>query len=123
MNATDLAHLEATGDAGVLREIANGAHGAEGSPMRSEVEAWLRSKRVVSEAAASSKRDAREEETLAIAREALSIANSQAASAAKAATASFEQARWAKIAAIVATTAALVASKDEIIAMVMSWLR
>jgi len=53
--------------------------------------------------AVSAKRDAREEETLAIAKEANRIAS-------EARTAAFEQARWAKWAAIIATVAAIIAT-------------
>lgn len=52
---------------------------------------------------ASAKRDAREEETLSIAKEANRIAS-------EARTAAFEQARWAKWAAIIATVAAIIAA-------------
>lgn len=62
--------------------------------------AWLGEKQSLREDAAASKRDAREEETLAIAKEANRIAS-------EARTAAFEQARWAKWAAIIATVAAI----------------
>jgi len=65
-----LALLESTGTEKVLLEIARGSHGLPDSQLRSEVEAWLRSKHVAAEASSSAKRDAREEETLAIARKA-----------------------------------------------------
>lgn len=54
-------------------------------------------------AASSAKRDAREEETLSIAKEANRIAS-------EARTAAFEQARWAKWAAIIAMAAAIIAT-------------
>ena len=78
MREDELAHLESIGEVEVWIEIAKGtnAHGAEGSQMRAEVEAWLRSKRVIAEALSSSKRDAREEETLSIARQARNDAHS-----------------------------------------------
>lgn len=68
---------------------------------------WLEMKRVEREVAAASKRDAREEETLAIAKEANSIARSQATSASRAA-------RYAMYAAIIAAIAAISANKDQI---------
>ena len=76
-------------------------------------------------AASSAKRDAREEETLSIARKALSIAETQAAAAAASADAAREQAsaaksqaRWAMWAAIIAVIAAAIATKDQILALI-----
>lgn len=74
MHKDALARLESVGSEAVLLEIARGSHGQPDSQLRSEVEAWLRSKQVAAEAAASDKRDAREEATLSIAKEANAIA-------------------------------------------------
>ena len=70
MTKAELEALEVTGSEGVLLEIARGSHGKVTSPLREEVEAWLRSKKVAADEAASAKRDARETETLSIARKA-----------------------------------------------------
>ncbi len=56
------------------------------------------------------KRDAREETTLSIAKEANLIASNALEVANKQAVAAFEQARWAKWAAIIATIAAIIAT-------------
>ncbi len=74
MDKSRLNILETKGPEAVLLEIASGQHGHPGSELRDETEAWLRSKQVVAEREAASKRDAREEETLFIAREANDIA-------------------------------------------------
>lgn len=63
---------------------------------------WCRRKEEERATASASKRDSREEETLAIAKEANRIAS-------EARTAAFEQARWAKWAAVIATVAAVIA--------------
>ncbi|MCX5806709.1 MAG: hypothetical protein NT010_11715 [Proteobacteria bacterium] len=112
----------------VLREMATGrVHGDPGSKTRDEVESWLRSKQVAAFADASSKRDAREEETLAVAkdanllaseansfaREANTIARDEAAAAAR-------SARWAKIAAIVAAVAAIASTITAIVIALLS---
>jgi len=73
MDKPALDELEAKGPAAVLLAMARGGYGDPGSRTREDVEAWLRSKSVETEAAASAKRDAREEETLSIARTSLSI--------------------------------------------------
>ena len=69
----------------------------------------------------SAKRDAREEATLSIAKEANRIASEALLVATDSAASAFEQARWAKWAAILAAIAALIATKDQIISLVMSW--
>lgn len=65
-------------------------------------DAWLAEMQAQRDAECSTRRDAREEETLSIAKEANRIAS-------EARTAAFEQARWAKWAAIIATVAAIIA--------------
>jgi len=67
---------------------------------------------------AESKRDAREEETLSIARRALSIAEEANSIATRDLSAAREQARWAKWAAIIAAIAAVIAAKDQILALI-----
>ena len=127
--------LEATGVARVLVEIAEGKHGVKGSLLRNEVDAWLVAKQSLAAAEASGKRDAREEETLSLAKEANRLAKeanrfaseanrfaseanrlaSEANSIARSqAAAAWRAARYSMYAAVVATIVALVASKDEI---------
>lgn len=84
---------------------------------------WLRHKEEERSSSLMAKRDAREEETLSIAKEANSIAARALEIASSQSVAAFEQARWAKWAAIVATIAALIATKDQIAALVISWLQ
>lgn len=81
MDANDLALLERLGYEGVLAEMAkgDGSLGRSGSQLREEIEYWLRLKEAEIALTSSSKRDAREEETLAIAKEANAIARSQSA--------------------------------------------
>ena len=67
MRKPEIERLESIGVEAVLLEISQGMHGQPTSQMREEVEAWLRSKRIAADAAASARRDAREEETLSIA--------------------------------------------------------
>ncbi|MBI5604276.1 MAG: hypothetical protein HY879_13085 [Deltaproteobacteria bacterium] len=107
MNKSEFESLEAKGPETVLSETARGLHGDPGSRTRDGVEAWVRSKQVTTDAAHVSARDAREKETLAIAKEANrlaseanSIARIEAADAAR-------SARWAKYAAIIAAISAI----------------
>lgn len=79
------------------------------------VELWLKSKEDERALAASAKRDAREEETLSIAKEANRIA-SEAEFAAR------KQARYAMYAAIVAATAAIVSAKEDIWSLIAKFL-
>jgi hypothetical protein len=75
----------------------------QGGEVGAEAIAWLAEKQALRDAASADKRDAREEETLSIAKEANRIAS-------EARTAAFEQARWAKCAAIIAAIAAIIAA-------------
>ena len=76
MDVNDLARAEKLGVEGVLLEIAKGGWGQSGSPIRVEVEHWIKLKEAERTLVASSKRDAREEETLSIARQARADARS-----------------------------------------------
>jgi hypothetical protein len=75
MDKAALERLEAKGPTAVLEEMASGGYGQAGSPLRGEVDAWLRSKQAISEADSSAKRDTREKEILAIAKEANRLAS------------------------------------------------
>jgi hypothetical protein len=63
---------------------------------------------------ASAMRDVREEETLSIAKEANRIASEALVIAKSSLDSASEQARWAKWAAIIAMTAAIIAAKEQI---------
>ena len=80
-----------------------------GSQDRSLVEGWLHDKESVREQLLSTRREAREEESSSIVKQALSMAR--------------EQARWAKWATIIATTAIIIATivaRDDI-KSIISW--
>jgi len=74
VNERTRAHFEAIGIEGVLSEIAEGKFGAGPSLAKSEAEAWVAAERVKRDGTALSRKEAREEETLSIARKALSNA-------------------------------------------------
>ena len=109
MNKSELESLEAKGPETVLLEMAQGGHGSPDSPRRHEVEAWLRSKQVTADASHASKRDAREEATLSIAKEANRLASEANSIARLEAAAASRSAMWAKYAAIIAAIAAIAA--------------
>lgn len=71
------------------------------------IQEWLRRKEEARSAASSAKRDAREKETLSIAKEANAIARSEAA-------ATQRSARYAMYAATIAAISAIIAAKAEI---------
>jgi hypothetical protein len=92
--------------------------------------AWLAEKQVERELEIASRRDEREERTLAISEEALSIAREanrlaeeDLAAARSSAASAFEQARWARWAAIIAMVAAIIASKDQILELIFHLLK
>ncbi|MFC1534261.1 hypothetical protein ACFL7M_12940 [Thermodesulfobacteriota bacterium] len=89
------------------RELAFGTFGDPGSPGHSLVLQWV----LVKEA---EERDARDSETLRIAKEANDIALNEARSASR-------SARWAMYAAIIATIMAVIAAKADI-KWLISWL-
>lgn len=97
----------------------------QGGEIGAEAVAWLAEQQALRDAASADKRDARKEETLRIANEALAsakeanrIASSASAAAERQAKAAERQARWAKMAAIIATTAAIVAASERIIELI-----
>ena len=67
MKKSEIEILETKGVETVLLEIAQGFHGSPGSQARDQIDAWILSKTI-------SKRDAREETTLSVARRANTIA-------------------------------------------------
>ncbi len=124
------AHLESVGPAGAKREIAEGKHGqAPDSPRWREAELWIESELIRLAADAETKRDAREERTLAITESALAIAKESAALAQRAASAAEAQATsaaraatWARWAAIIAAIAAISATSIQINELI-TWLQ
>jgi hypothetical protein len=80
--------------------------------------AYLAEKQSEREESVASKRDAREEETLAIAKRALSIAEDANSISTHDLATAREQARWAKWAAILAAIAAITANKEAILALI-----
>jgi len=117
MNEKEIQNLESKGPETVLLEIARGLHGDSGSRNRNQVEAWLRSKQVASDALAASLRDAREEETLSIAKDANRIASSALAEARRA-----NRSRWKdRTMTMIAIIIAMIAAHKEIGSFI-SWL-
>lgn len=112
------AKFEKYGESEVRIQINKGIWHQQNRIMLGYAQEWLRLKDEDRALEASSKRDAREEETLKIAKEALDIAKSQASTAALAATSAREQARWAKWAAIIATAALAITNHEAIISNV-----
>jgi len=114
--------LEEMGEAEVRVRLASGTFGTDSRPL---IQEWLDGKDKAQAIFSNAKRDAREEETLSIAKDALAIAKdanriaSEDLSAARlSASSAFEQARWARWAAIIAAIAALLATKDQILALI-----
>lgn len=117
------AHFESIGPSGVKREIAEGKHGrAPDSPLWREAELWIESEQIRLSTDAEAKRNAREAETLSIAKEANRIASDALAEARSNSASARTQARWAKWAAIIAATAAAISSKEEIWSAI-AWLQ
>lgn len=100
----------------------------QGGEVAAEAKAWLAEQQLLRDAASADKRDAREEETLRIAKEALSFAKEanrlasedleaargSAASAEEQASSARQQALWAQWAAIIATVSAIAAVSIQI---------
>jgi hypothetical protein len=107
--------LESLGEAEVGKRLARNVYGVKHAAIAQE---WLRSKEAARAASFAAKRDAREEETLSIARHALSIAEDANTIATRDLSAAVEQARWAKWAAILAAIAAIIATKDQILVLI-----
>lgn len=115
--------LEACNNELEVRE--NIAHGRYNPSHRAIAEEWLRRKESARFEVIDAKRDAREEETLSIAKNALSIAkeanriaSEDLASARLSASSAVEQARWARWAAIIAMLAAIIATKEQIFKLI-----
>lgn len=113
MDVHSLAHLEQLGYEGVLLELAkgDGRLGQPGSILREDIEHWLRLKENERNLSSSTKRDAREMETLDVAKAANIIALSAAVSASDANTIARSAKKYALIAAIAAIVAAVAAIK------------
>lgn len=109
--------LDAMGERAVRNELNSGKWGHSGLAPFEFVSAWLKDAEFVRLSEAAANRDAREEATLAIAKDALSsakeanrIASEDLSAARSSAASAREQARWAMWAAIIATVAAIVAT-------------
>ena len=85
--------------------------------------AWLEEKRIEREVDAASKRDAREEETLSIAKDANRLASDANSVARLQAAAASRSARYAMYAAIIAAIAAISANKDQIFELILLILK
>ncbi|MEW5838265.1 MAG: hypothetical protein AB1717_05485 [Pseudomonadota bacterium] len=120
MDANDLAYLEKLGYEGVLAEMAKGEGrlGRPGSPIREEIEHWLALQRINRESASDVVRNKREDETLAIAKEANRLASEANSIARLEAAAASRSARYAMYAAIIAATIMIVDNKDQILALI-----
>jgi len=118
VDKTTLERLEAKGPLAVFEEIARGLHGQPDSPLRNSVESWVRSKQAIAESEASAKRDARDSETLAIAKEANRLASEANEIARTEAAAASRSARWAMYAAIIAAIGAIIAIQDKIFSLI-----
>ena len=122
MNESARKHYESIGIEGVLDEIARGVFGPGKSVARNEAESWIAAERHRLEATDSAKRSAREIETLSIAKEANRLASEANSIARLEAAAAARSSRYAMYAAAIATTAAIVAAKDEIWSLIAKLL-
>lgn len=114
------AELDLLDESVVRMRLNSEEYGSIGSPNYSVVFEWISSKDRTRAESAASKRDAREEEPLSIAKRALSIAEDANLIATRDLSAAVAQARWAKWAAILAVIAAAIATKDQILALIFS---
>ena len=128
-----LAEFDRIGEAMVRDRIISGRYRDQNNA-RLYAEEWLRSLEAARASEAFNKRDAREEETLeiarsssatsaealSIAREANRIASEDLAVARSSAESARANARWAMYAAIIATVAAVIAAKDQLIAFIFN---
>jgi hypothetical protein len=89
---------------------------------KAQASSWLEEKRIEREVEASSKRDAREEETLAIAKEANLLASEANSFARLQAVAASRSARYAMYAAAIAATVAIAGYKDQIFSIIENYL-
>ncbi len=120
MNKDQIAYLEKIGTDGVRKAIIqDGAFvGRPGSKVREEVEEWLRSKSDALSAADAVKRDAREEETLRLAKEANAIARDSNRLASEANLAALDANRIALDSKLLASNANRLASRANLWSMI-----
>jgi len=115
-----LAKLDAEdNELGVREALASGRYNSRRAALAEE---WLRRRDDARQGEAVARAEAREDESLSIARSALSIATEANRIASEARNSTAAQARWAMWAAIIATAAAVIATKEQIVALVISWL-
>ena len=111
--------LNELGEDAVRTKIASREWSAESAPTKlSLATEFLKSKEDTRTAATEAKRDVREEDILAIAREANRLASDANSVARIEAAAAARSSRWAMYAAIIAVIGAAVASKDEILRLI-----
>ena len=123
--ASLFAEFERQGEVAVRHAILSGDY-ANSSTRQPAAQAWLAHKEEQRKASEAATRDEREEETLAIARQALEtadeanrIAKEELSVAQSSAKAVHANARWAMYAAIGAVVAALFSAKEQILALVL----
>ena len=109
-----LVSLDNDKDEAGVRALLASPHGYQES-YKSLVKEWLREQDAKREEASSSKRTAREIETLSIAKEANAIARLEAAAAAR-------SARYAMYAAVIAAIGATIAAKSDIYELIVKFL-
>mgnify|MGYP001502944594 CR=1 FL=1 len=115
-----LSRLEEFGEAKVRVMLSRGMFGDTRGESLASAKEWLRLKEEEREVAASDKRDVREEETLAIAKEANRLASEANSIARSQATAAWRAARYAMYAAVIAVTAAIAGNKDAILSIIFN---
>lgn len=103
----------------VRRRLAAGQYGPPNDKIAQE---YLNSIDRKESASAAARAEAREDRMLSIASDALSIAKEDLSIARISAASSRSNARWAMWAAIIATIAAVVSTKDQILALIISLL-
>jgi hypothetical protein len=124
------AHFESIGPAGVKREMAEGKRGqAPDSRNWLEAQTWVEAELIQPAQETDTRRDAREERTLAVTELALEIAKESAAAAQRSASAAEAQAaaakrqvRWALWAAVIAVMAAVSTANSQLQDLA-SWLQ
>ena len=114
------ARLDGASEQEVRTRLAAGNYNSQHASLAHE---WLRRKEESRAADSAAKRDAREEATLAIATEANDIAKRALSTSEAQASATARASRYAMYAAIVATIALATSIREEIFALVTSWLR
>jgi hypothetical protein len=117
MEQSYIDHLEKMGVKGVNEEIAKGKHGQNGSRLRDQVEAWIRTKEIAQDQNQAELVNKRDKRALEIAEEALKISKEDLKIAVYNSEEAKKQARWAMWSALIAVTAAIASNSQLIIAL------